>query len=183
MRTIQGAALQNALNRLCHVEVRTAQGCIERHDAMREQPEDEVHRVVPSEIVQDQQHPERWQCLGQRDADGESLLPALPAASVLLGTEHLRLREGGQDIGQLRLQPRMEDGVGRTRHSLDAHLAIRWMKQRQLLGGAVSDVFMGILHRFVRRVPVGTRVGQRGIRPSFVFGPDRQPVLLVGRLD
>ena len=55
------------------------------------EPEDEIDGVVAREVVPDEQHPEGWEFLGQGDADGESLLPALPAPSILFRWERVRI--------------------------------------------------------------------------------------------
>ena len=48
-------------------------------------------RVMPGEVVPDEQHPERWQLLGERDRHRQPLLPPFPAASVLSRWQHLWL--------------------------------------------------------------------------------------------
>src|SRR5713226_1917714 len=73
---IEGAALENTLDRFRHVQPRSAQGSIERHDAVREQPADKVTGIVPGQIVQDQEHAEwRW-FLWYGDAHAQPVLPA-----------------------------------------------------------------------------------------------------------
>lgn len=84
MLAIEGAALEDALNRLRHIQPRPAQRRIERHNAVREEPEDEAGCRVAGQVIQDQQESERREVLGERDPDGQPFLPALPAAAVLV---------------------------------------------------------------------------------------------------
>ena len=98
------ALLEDALHRLGHVEPRAAQGGVERHDAVVEQPAHEARGLVPGEIIQNQQHPQRRQLSPQREALRQARLPALPVRSVLLSAD--RHRRGGQrlqDRSQFRL--------------------------------------------------------------------------------
>src|SRR3954469_16436670 len=44
--SVQRAALEHALDRLRHVEPAAAHGCVERHDALRAQPQHQVRRLV-----------------------------------------------------------------------------------------------------------------------------------------
>src|SRR3954465_5957224 len=70
MLSVERAALEYALDRLRHVEPAAAHRCVERHDAMRAQPQHQVGRLVASEIVPHQQKPQRrqvvWQGKGPR---------------------------------------------------------------------------------------------------------------------
>jgi hypothetical protein len=63
---------------------------------MLEQPEYEVHRIVPGEVVSDQQHPERRQLLGEGDPDREVLLPALPLQP--LSCRRRNVGDGGRAV-------------------------------------------------------------------------------------
>jgi len=183
MLAIECSSLQDALNRLGHVQVRATQRSKERHDPVGEEPEDEVRRVVPGKVVPDQQQSQRREILRQGDADGGPLLPTFPAAPVLPGWEHCWFRQGGQDGRQLGLEPGMEDSVGAAPHPLDPDLATRWMEQGQLLGRPLPHVLMGIPYRVASRVPVGAGIGDRLVRAGLVFGVDGQQVLAICRLD
>ena len=55
MLSVERSALEHALDGLCHIEPAAAHGCVERHDAMRAQPQHQVGRVVASEVVPHQQ--------------------------------------------------------------------------------------------------------------------------------
>src|SRR3954453_18922201 len=50
MLTVERAALEHALDRFRHVEPAAPHGRVERHDALRAQPQHQVGRLVASEI-------------------------------------------------------------------------------------------------------------------------------------
>lgn len=133
---------------------------------MIEEPEDEIDGGVAREVVPDQEQPERWEILGQGDADGAPLLPTLPAAAVLVTRQHLWLRQGGQDRGQFGFQPGMEDGVGAVAHPFDPDLPSGGMEQGQLLGRPLPRIFMGIPDRVAGRVPVRAGIRNRLVGPA-----------------
>src|SRR5438874_659164 len=60
MVPVEGATLKDPLDRFRHVEVRAAQRREEHHDPVGEEPEDERRRMVPGEVIPDQEHPEGW---------------------------------------------------------------------------------------------------------------------------
>jgi len=183
MLAIQGPALADPLHGFRHVQPRAAQRGIERHDAMREQPQHEGSRGMPGEIVEHQEHPQRRQLPGQGDPDREPGLPLLPAASILLGWEDWRLGQRGQDGRQLGLQPGMEHSVGGASYPLDPHGTAGGMEQRQLLSGSLADVLVRVVDGRAGWMPVLARIGQRLVRTGLVFRPNRQTVLRIGRLD
>ncbi len=105
MLTIQCPSTQDALDGLGHVQPRSAEGCVKRHDPMREQPDDHRHTQMTSQVVPDQNESEwrRWRV--RRMAQ-----PSRP----LGGRRQLRaarrpVREFRQDLQQLVLQPRVQD--------------------------------------------------------------------------
>ncbi len=60
------------------------------------------------------------------------------------------------------------------------------MKQSQHLGRSISDVFMRLMHWLAFRLPTFTWIGNRLIRPRFIFNPHRQShffSLSIGCLD
>jgi hypothetical protein len=63
MVAVQRTALEDSLDGFRHVQPTASDRGVERHDAVREQPEDELRRVVAGQIVQDEQHAERRQLL------------------------------------------------------------------------------------------------------------------------
>lgn len=150
---------------------------------MVEEPEDEVDGVVAGQVIPDEQHPQRREVLGESDADGQALLPALPAPSILLGWEDLRLRQGCQDGHEFVLQPGVEHSIGSAPHPFGPDFSRCWMEEGELLGCPIPDVLMGIADWVACRMPVRAGIGQRSIRSRFVFRPDGQHVLGVCRLD
>jgi len=81
-------------------------------------------------------------------------LPPHPAPSVPLGMQRGRFGKRSQNVGELALDPGMEDGVDGTGHPLHPHSTAGRMKERQLFGGAAPNVFMRNAHRLTSRVPV-----------------------------
>src|SRR5215210_8760615 len=61
MLPVERPALENTLDRLGHVEPAAAHRCIDRHDAMRAQPQHQLGRLVAGEVVPYQQQPQRRQ--------------------------------------------------------------------------------------------------------------------------
>src|SRR5688572_5511162 len=57
MLPIERAALEHALDRLGHVEPAAAHGRVERHDALRAQPQYQLGRLVAGEVVPHQEKP------------------------------------------------------------------------------------------------------------------------------
>jgi hypothetical protein len=183
MLPVQCASFQNPLDRFRHVEVRAAERSKEWHDAVGEEPEHEVRRMVPGEVIPDEQHTERWEVLGQGDPDRQPFLPALPAPSILLRWEDVWLGQGYQDRQQFVFQPGMQDSIGSASHAFHPHCSAGRMEERQLLGRAFPDVLVWIADRVACRMPVGAGIGQRSIRSCLVFRPHGQPGLGIRRLD
>ena len=59
------AADEDALDRLGHVQPGAAEWGVERHDAVLNEPQHERRGLVAAQVVEDQQHPQRWQALGR----------------------------------------------------------------------------------------------------------------------
>src|SRR4249920_272869 len=57
---IEGAADEDALDGLGHVQPGATQRRVQGHDAVRDQPEDERWRLVTAQIVEHQEHPQGW---------------------------------------------------------------------------------------------------------------------------
>jgi len=179
----ESAADEDALDRLGHVQPGAAQGRIQRHDSVCDQPEDQARRLVASEVVQHQQHLQRWQVFRQGEPDGESCLPALPGRAALgFGLARWR-RQSRQDRRHFRLQPGVQDRVGCARHARGADLTRGRVEQGEQFGGALAEVLMGKAGRTGRRLPVGPRLRNRLIRPRLILGPDRQRRLGIGLFD
>ena len=69
MLAVECAPFQDALDRLRHVEVRAAKRSKEGHNPVGEEPEHEIRRVVPREVIPDEQHADRRQVLGEGNPD------------------------------------------------------------------------------------------------------------------
>jgi hypothetical protein len=70
--------------------------------------------------------------------------------------------------------------------NFDAHLASRWVGQREQLGGAIPNMFMRVTSRVTDGLPAGTWLGDGLVRASFIHTPYRQPhprTLSIGLLD
>ena len=115
---IQSTAHDNALDGFGHVEPGAAQGRVERHDALLDEPQDHVWRVVTGQIVPHQQHAQRRQQLGQRNWLRQSLLPTLPQSSLCRRITSGWGWQGAQDRRTLFLEPGMQDRIGGTGHAL-----------------------------------------------------------------
>src|SRR5438128_11079049 len=57
MLTRKCPTLQNALDALGHVQPRTTQRGVQRHDPVTKQPQDKLRCFMTRQIVEDQQHP------------------------------------------------------------------------------------------------------------------------------
>ena len=152
--SIQRAALEHALDRLRHVEPAAADGRVERHDAMRAQPQHQVGRLVAGKIVPHQQKPQGRQILRQREGPRQPRLPNLPGR--LRCCSVAGSRNGGQlrqDLVQALAQPRMQHRIGAAGGWLEPHLARSRMKQGQDLGCAAAHVFVRLARRSSARLP------------------------------
>lgn len=157
---LQGAALEDSLDRLGHVEPTSAQGRVGRHNPVGKEPEHDGGGQVPLEIVPDEQHPQAGQRIGQRDAHGQSLLPAFPLPVIRDAiADGLWFGQGGEDLFEFRFEPGMEDGVGGLAHAFDPDLTRGGVKQGELFDSPFAHVLVGIADRITIGVPVGTRVG------------------------
>ena len=154
-----------------HVQPRSAQRRVQRHDAVFEQPHHEPSGEVSGEVVHDQQHPKWWQRVRQRWLDRQSSLPMLPCCTVLVRRQDLGGWHRVQDSQQLRFQPGVQHHVRATGDALDTHLAGRWMEQRQQLGGAMAHMFMRVPSRPTDRLPVNAWLRDRLVGAGFVQCP------------
>src|SRR4051794_6510762 len=171
--SFEGAADEDALDGLGHVQPGAAEWGVERHDAMFDQPEHEGRGLVAAQVVEDQEHPEGWQAIRQGERDREPRLPALPGGAALGLALGRRLGQGREDRGQLGLQPRVQDRVGGARDALDPDPPRGRVEQGQQLGRPVADVLVGVAGRAGRRSPLRAGLRDRLVRPGLVLGPDR----------
>ena len=179
----EGAADEDALDRLGHVQPGAAEWGVERHDAVFNQPQHERGGLVAAEIVPDQEHPQGRQAIGQRELDREPVLPVLPggpAPRFGLGWWLWRRRRECRQFGR---QPGVQHRVGGAGDTLDPNPPGRRVEQGQQLGRAVTDVLVRVAGRAGRRAPVGPGLGDRLVRPGLILGPDRQLGLGVRPLD
>src|SRR4051812_23395432 len=75
---LERPALEDALDRLGHVQPAAAQGRVERHDAVPAQPQHHLGRLVAGEVVPHQEDAQRRGALGAGEAYRQTLLPGLP---------------------------------------------------------------------------------------------------------
>jgi hypothetical protein len=93
------------------------------------------------------------------------------AAPVTLGILRQR-RKLVQDLSQLLLQPRMQDGIGRVFDGAYLDLSAGRMKQRQHFGGSPANIFVRLLSRIAFFLPTLPWLGNGLIGSSLVFTPD-----------
>src|SRR3954453_7755946 len=74
----QGAALEDALNGLGHVQRTAAERRIERHDAVLAQPQHHVCTFMTGKVVPHQKQAQRRQLFGQSKRYRQPVLPHLP---------------------------------------------------------------------------------------------------------
>src|SRR5919202_4403419 len=80
----EGAAFQDALDRLRQVQPAAAQRRVEWHDAVPAEPQHHLRGLVAGEIVPDQQQAQWPQLVRQGEAHRQILLPRLPETAVLV---------------------------------------------------------------------------------------------------
>ena len=86
----------------------------------------------------------------------------------------VRCRQGGQDRGELRLQPRVQHRVRARGDALNPHLAAGRVEQRQELGRSLPQTLVRLLGRLAFGLPTRPRIRLGLERPRFIFAPDRQ---------
>lgn len=170
--SIKGAADEDALDRLGHVQPGATERGVQRHDAMLDQPEDKARGLVAGQVVEDQQHPQGREVLRESEPDGEPCLPAFPGGASLRFGLVWRLRERREDGCQFGLKPGVEHRVGTARDALDANQSGRRMEQGQQLGGAMAEMLVGVAFRTGLWPPARSGLGDRLVRAGLVLGPD-----------
>ena len=78
MLAVERAALEDPLHGFRYVQVGAAQRSEEWHDPVGEEPQHEVWRVMPGEVIPDQQHPQ-----GQRSS--ARICPSISEGSGIPG--------------------------------------------------------------------------------------------------
>jgi hypothetical protein len=151
------------------------------------EPEHHLRRLVAGEVVPHQQHPQRWELLGQGEAQRQALLPRLPPSPRRRRVARLRSgRQRRHDRRQGFLQPAVQDHVRAAGGRLDAHLPRRRMEQGQDLEGPPAHVLMRPRRGLALWPPTAAGMGDGLEGPGLVLAPDRQPrpgIELVGPLD
>src|SRR3954447_8354443 len=185
--TIEGAALQDTLDRLGHVQPTAAERCVERHDAVPAQPEHHLGCLMPGEIVPYQQDAQRRKLRGQGEALGQTGLPDLPGRAVRhrLGRRRLR-RQRRDDRVQALLQPAVQHRIGAAGHRSEVHLPGGGLKQHQDLARARPHVFVRLQGGPPLRSPTAARIRHGLEWAGLVLAPDRQthgPAERIGLLD
>ncbi len=170
---VQRPPLQHPLDALRHVQPRPAHGRVDRHDPVGQQPQDEFRRLVPGQVVQYQQHPQRRQLHRQRRLNRQSGLPAFPQRPRRLRCGR-SVGQGSQDLRQLLLQPGMRHPVGAGGHPFNAHPAVGGVEQRQHLGRPVAKVLVRLADRIALRPPTAPGVRNGLERPRLIAAPHRQ---------
>src|SRR5262245_39639113 len=186
MLAAQRPPLQNALDRLGDIQPRAAQRRVQRHDAMTKQPQHQLGRFVPGQIVPDQQQAQRRQLGGQGWADGQPILPDLPVGAIGRRGGHVNGWQCGQYGLQFALQPGMQHGIGATRHAFDPYLARRGMEQGQQLGRPIGQIFVRLADRLPFGSPSAALIRFGCKRTGFILIPDRltQPLpIAIGTLN
>src|SRR5690348_11299320 len=177
--SVERSPLNNALNRLGHVEPGASVRRPEQKDAMFSAPLHESVALMPCEIVQNEQHAYRWekaiQLLGRRID-----IPVLPA-STFWDNQWCRgtLLENGFEFA---LEPRMQHRIGGVLHRLGTDFSGGRSQQGQQFGRLASRVLMGSTCRLLFGLPGGARLRNTLIGTTLVFAPQCQAEPLVGQI-
>ena len=99
---LQRPSFQNPLDALRHVQPTAPQWRVQRQDPVRQQPYHQRQRLVPRQVVQHQQQPQRRQLRRQRQRFGQPLQPPLPHGAARRRRGRRRhLRQRRHHTGQL----------------------------------------------------------------------------------
>ena len=175
------AALEHALDRLGHVEPTAAHGRVQRHDAMRAQPQHQLGRLVAGEIVPHQQKPQRRQILRQGKRQRQSRLPHVPR----------RVREDGISDGagagnsaRIALRRSRSHGCSTAFVQRSADCSRTWPEagwnRVRILVVPPRIYSCGCLAGRAARLPRHTRMRHRLERTGLVLTPDRESQLRAG---
>jgi hypothetical protein len=169
---------ENPLDGFGQVQPTAPQRRVQRHDPVLPQPAEQLRRVMPRQVVPDQQHPQRRQLVQKRETEGEPVLPALPRGTDLLGGEiGWRWRQRRQDLFELLLQPRVQDCIGCSLNPLDPNFSGRGMKEGPQLRRTPADVLVRVRERLPGGAPMTSRLRNRLVRPRLILVPLRQTQL------
>ena len=175
MLAIERAPLQDALDGLGHVQPAAAERRVERHDPVLAKPDHHLGRLVPGEVVPDEEHAQRRQFGRQGEALRQAVLPGLPCGA---GQRRIgrRGRRGHrrQDHLEPLLEPTMQDRIGAAADRLEMHLSRRRVKQGEDLAGAAPDILVRPGRGVTLRLPAAAQLWHRLEGASLVLAPDRQ---------
>ncbi len=169
MLPLQRPPADDPLDGLRHVQPRAAQRGVQRHHPVGKQP---GRRSTYSGDLRDCPKPESTAAVamarvGRAPTRSPSPLPS--GLGAVVGC----LRQLGQDLEQLVLQPRMQHRIRRSGHALGPHLARGWTEQRQQLGRATADVLMRLAERLALGLPGLARLRDGLIRAGLILAPQR----------
>ncbi len=170
----QSTANQDALNRLRHIQPTACNRRIERHHALLHQPMHQFQRLVPTQIVQHQQHPQRWQRLPQRPFHAESFLPVLPDRSIFCRWQRCCHRQSVQHFEEGLLQPWMQHGIRAARDPTNPDVTAGRVKEDQQLGRSSADILVWQARGLALGLPGAPRMSNGLIGSGFILNPHRQ---------
>jgi len=136
----QCATADNALQRLRHIQPRTADGRVQGHDAVLEQPADDRATQVSGEII-----PHEDQAQGREWFSGLVAKPGHPPSgrrSLVLG--EFDLGQGSQHLLQFGLEPRVQHDIGGAGDAPGTQGTGGRAKERQQFGGAAAEILVGL---------------------------------------
>ena len=153
MRPDEGAAHDDALQRLGHVEPRARDRRVEGQDAALQQPAHHVVRQMPRQIIPDQDQAQGRSGLG-------ALIGPLP---VLPGEQRMILRQERAPVSgclvqvdrvprcSSSLQPGMQHCIGGGQDAFGMHVSGGRAEKRQQLGGSPTHVLVWLQSRLAFR--------------------------------
>jgi len=171
MLTSERTAADDALHRLGHVEPRVTDGCVQRHDAVLNEPADDRPTQVAREIIPHEDQAQRWQWLA-----GFVTQPGLPPCGcrALLLPESDR-GQGGQQVLQFGAEPRVQHDIGGTRNPLCAQVTGGRAEERQQFGGTPAYILVGQARRRILGLPRRTRLGDCLVGACLILTHQRNP--------
>ncbi len=138
---------------------------------MLEQPVHDCPTQVSGEVVPDQHQPEWWQ--GVTRFVSQPRRPSCRQRSLRF--PHRHSGQHRENLGQFRLQPRMQDGIGGTPHPVAPDLSGGGTEERQQFRGADAHILVRLSQRITFRLPTRPRIRHRLIRPRLILAPQGNP--------
>jgi hypothetical protein len=163
---------QDALHRLGHIQPRATDRGVQGKDALSQTPIDYRRRVVPGQVVPDEQHTDgRQLCIEAKGVIAPAPITPTAAGRRGVGTGWT----GRENGGQLPLEPGVEHCIGRCGYGFATYFSRGRSKQRQQLGRPGPEVFVRLPRRASLRLPGGAGLGDGLIGPSLVLAPNLEP--------